>query len=330
MDALLDRITFAPISDVAVQSLLQAGMRQFYTFTLVLVRLSGLMTIGPVFGQSLVPANVRILLVLSLSMLVTPLLARQPQIAFQKLDANRDGLLERQELPEHLHQRFDELLARAGKPKNGALLPREFYYSTRLPRTIVDYAWVGVGEFALGLVLGLGVLIILSGMQLAGEIIDQQTGIALGEVSSPGLEINGSITGQFLFLLATTLLLLMKPLGFHLILVSAMLETFQTIPVGDAFVSVPAIELIRDLVHQSLVLGVQVAAPVLATMSLVALTMGFLGHTVPQINVLVVGFPIRALVSLLVLAASLSGVARAVVDAVPRVIDEIRHILTAL
>lgn len=313
-----------------MQSLLQSAMQQFYTFTLVLVRMSGLMTVGPVFGQSLVPPNVRILLVLSLSMLVTPLLSVQPQIAFQRLDANGDGRLEREELPEHLRARFDVLLGRAGKPPNATLAVEEFYYSTRIPRTVVDYAWTGVGEFALGLVLGLGVLIILSGLQLAGEIIDQQTGIALGEISNPGLEINGSITGQFLFLLATTLLLLMKPLGFHLMLVSAMLETFQTIPLGDAFVSVPAIELIRDLVHQSLVLGVQVAAPVLATMSLVALTMGFLGHTVPQINVLVVGFPIRAIVSLLVLAASLSGIARTVVDVVPQVIDELRYVITAL
>ena len=75
-----------------------------------------------------------------------------------------------------------------------------------------------------------------------------------------------------------------------------------------------AIDLLRDLVHQSLVLGLQIAAPLMAAMSLVALTMGFLGHSVPQINVLVIGFPVRALMSLTVLMASLSGVARLVVD----------------
>ena len=90
---------------------------------------------------------------------------------------------------------------------------------------------------------------------------------------------------------------------------------------GEAFVNIAVIDLLRDLVHQSLVLGVQVAAPLLASMSLVALTMGFLGHSVPQINVLVVGFPIRAAVSLLVLTASLSGLARSVIDLVPATID---------
>jgi len=80
-------------------------------------------------------------------------------------------------------------------------------------------------------------------------------------------------------------------------------------------------------VHQSLVLGVQVAAPLLAAMSLVALTMGFLGHSIPQINVLVIGFPIRVVVSLCVLAMSLSGAARALVDAVPTAIDALYHAL---
>lgn len=328
MNDLLHRAWFDPLAQATARQLLEIAVENFYAFILVLVRMSGLMTIGPVFGQRIVPANIRVLLVLALSILITPTLPHQTRRGFQRLDANTDGLLQRQEVPDHLLQQFDALRLRAGKPPGSALDASEFHYLRDVPSTIIDLAWVGIGEFALGLVLGLGVLIILSGLQLAGEIYDQQTGIALGEVASPGLEINGSITGQFLFLLGTALFLLIEPLGGHLLMVGALLETFQTLPIGEAFVSVPAVELLRDLVHQSLVLGVQVAAPLLATMSLVALTMGFLGHTVPQINVLVVGFPIRALVSLLVLAVSLSGVAAVAVDTVPTVIDALTDALT--
>src|SRR5262249_21805508 len=137
----------------------------------------------------------------------------------------------------------------------------------------------------------------------------------------PTLNITGSVTGQFLFQFAMTVLLVMQPTGYHLTMISALVSTFQSMPLGEAFVSVPTIDLLRDMVHQSLILGIQVAAPLLASMSLIALTMGFLGHSVPQINVMVVGFPIRAAVSLLVLAASLSGVARSVIDLVPTTID---------
>jgi flagellar biosynthetic protein FliR len=137
------------------------------------------------------------------------------------------------------------------------------------------------------------------------------------------LNITGSVTGQFLFQFAVTVLLVLQPTGYHLQMISAIVSTFQTLPLGEAFVSLPTIDLLRDLIHQSLVLGVQVGAPFLAAMSLVALTMGFLGHSVPQINVLIVGFPVRASISLLILIASLSGIARAAVDLVPTTIDAI-------
>ena len=330
MDDLLHRALVEPFSRVLLGQLLTG----FYTFTLVLLRMAGLMTIGPLFGQSLVPVNVRILLVVTLSILITPALRGQARIGFQRLDADQNGRLTRDEFPEQFHDRFDRLLRAAGKNTDptaeGFLTIDEFHQTPQIPSTVIDYAWVGVAEFALGLVLGLGVLTILSGLQLAGQLIDQQTGISLGEIANPGLDMNGSVTGTMLFLLGVTLLLVIKPIGGHLMMVSSLVETFQTLPVGEAVVSASSVELLRDLVHESLVLGVQVAAPMLAVMSLVALTMGFLGHTVPQINVLVVGFPIRVLLSLGILTFSLSGAGRMVVDTIPDVIDRLGSVLSGI
>ena len=327
MNDLVQRAVFDPVARFAAGHLLDAAVRDFSMFVLVLVRMSGLMTIGPLFGQALVPRNVRVLLVIALSLLVAPTLHDQSGRAFARLDANQDGSLSREEAPPQLLARFDALVARAGKQPGSPLARQEFFYAFEPPATAIDLVRIGVGEFALGLVLGLGVLTILSGLQLAGELFDQQSGLALGEVANPSLEINGSTTGQFLLMLGTTVFLLMEPLGGHLMMVQALVETFQTLPVGEAYVPAPAVDLLRDLVHQSLVLGVQVAAPMIAVMTLVAITMGFLGHTVPQINVLVIGFPVRAMICMFVLALTVSGAARAAVDTVPVVIDSLRAAL---
>jgi len=330
VDDLLNRALIEPFGRVLLGQLLTG----FYTFTLVLLRMAGLMTIGPLFGQSLVPPNVRILLVVTLSILITPALRGQSRLGFERLDADHNGRLTRDELPEQFQNRFDRLLAAAGKTTDPAaavfLTIDEFHETAQVPSTVLNYAWIGVAEFALGLVLGLGVLTILSGLQLAGQLIDQQTGISLGQIANPGLDMNGSVTGTMLFLLGMTLLLVIKPIGGHLMMVSALVETFQTLPVGEAVVSVSSIDLLRDLVHESLVLGVQVAAPMLAVMSLMALTMGFLGHSVPQINVLVVGFPIRVLLSLGILTLAISGVGRTLVDKIPEVIDRLSIVLSGV
>jgi hypothetical protein len=93
MNAVLDRLNVAPIHDQALRLVMQGALTQFYAFTLVLVRLSGLMIVGPIFGQKLVPANLRVLLVLTLAFLITPAVHDHSRLLFDKLDANHDGRL---------------------------------------------------------------------------------------------------------------------------------------------------------------------------------------------------------------------------------------------
>jgi flagellar biosynthesis protein FliR len=306
--------------DAVARAVFAALIEQFHVFTLVLVRVSGLMTVGPLFGQSVVPANVRVLLVLVIALLVTPTLHDHWRVGLAQLDANGSGRLERDEVPDHLLKRYDtELLARNRDPRVG-LAADEFLLRVRFPRTTLEYVRVAAGEFALGLVLGLGVFIVLSGLSLAGQLIDQQSGLALGEIVNPGLDTEGSITGQFLFLLGMTAFLL-EPFDGHLRMVTALVETFQLLPAGEAFVSTAAIDTLSGLVQGSLVLGIRVAAPALAVMSLVALVMGFLGHTVPQINVLVMGFPIRAAAGLVILGLSLTGATELALEGVGEALD---------
>jgi flagellar biosynthesis protein FliR len=308
--------------DAIARAVFAVLIDQFHVFTLVLVRVSGLMTVGPLFGQSVVPANVRVLLVLVVAMLVTPTLHDHWQVGLERLDANGSGRLEREEVPTHLLPRYDTLLRERQRDPRVGLSRDEFLLEVRFPRTTLEYTRVAVGEFALGLVLGLGVFIVLSGLSLAGQLLDQQSGLALGEIVNPGLDTEGSITGQFLFLLGMTVYL-MEPFDGHLRMITALVETFQLLPAGEAFVSEGAIRTLSGLVQGSLVLAIRVAAPALAVMSLVALIMGFLGHTVPQINVLVVGFPIRAMAGLVILGLSLTGAAELTLDAIGEALDSL-------
>ncbi|MAG92991.1 MAG: hypothetical protein CMJ48_04495 [Planctomycetaceae bacterium] len=315
---------------VLPQTVMTVLVARFHMFVLVLIRLSGLMVIGPVFGQSSVPPNIRVLLVLVMAFLVTPVLDDHSQIAFNRLDADADGFLLREEVPDRLLERYESLLRESGRSGQIGLTHSEFYFPLRLPKTMIDLTITIANEFALGLVLGLGVMTVISGLQLGGQLIDQQTGLALGNVFNPGVDISGTLTGKTYYLLGITAFLVMEPMGGHLLMMRSLLETFQALPVGEASISVVSVDLLRDLVHQSMVIALLLAAPMLAVMSLVALAMGFLGHTVPQVNVLVVGFPVRSLVALTILVLTMSGTAELIVDQVPVVIDDLRYSITGL
>jgi flagellar biosynthetic protein FliQ len=122
VDEFLNRLFVEPAAQVTLQRLLDLALGQFYAFTLVLVRMSGLMAVGPIFGQAIVPANVRVFIVFTVSLLVTPTLHDQSRAGFQKLDGDRNGRLTREEVPEHLLVRFDHLTDEAPAGRRGIAL----------------------------------------------------------------------------------------------------------------------------------------------------------------------------------------------------------------
>lgn len=322
MDVLPVGLDLEALAGAGMQQFLLGATRTFVAFTLVVARLSGMMLVAPVFSHPDVPVQLRVFVVLALSLVVTPGLVSLDGVqTFERLDQDGDGRLLVTEVSSQIAPHVEELLTRAGKSHTEGLAPHEFTLPLPLPHTPLDYAWLGAIEFAVGLALGLGILTILSGLQMAGNQIDQQIGVSLGEIFNPEFEVNATLSGQLLHHLGMAVFLIV---GGHVLLVSALTETFRTLPVGYAWVSAPALDLIRDLVQQSLLLALQVSAPVLAAMAIVGLAMGILGHTIPQVNVLVIGFPVRTLVGLLILALSFTGVAHVMAGTLPETIRIMR------
>ncbi|HVW01417.1 MAG TPA: flagellar biosynthetic protein FliR [Planctomycetaceae bacterium] len=318
---------FPSLTDFAGEYLLQQAALQVYAFTLVVVRLSGVMTTAPGFSNPAVPVNIRILIVLATAFLIAPNIGQISARTFHRLDVDRDGRLTSDEIPEQLQTRFDDLVARHGPDGPASVDQYEFRLNLEMPPSLLDYLWVAVGEFGIGLVLGLGIMTVLSALQLSGQIVDQQTGLGLGEVFNPELNASTTLSGDLLYIFGTTLFFIV---GGHLLTMSALIDTFQTLPPGHASVSFSAIELLSRLVHQSLVLALQVIAPLLATMSIVSLAMGYLGHMVPQINVLVFGFPVRIVVGFVVMMAAMAGMGETTADLVVTLIKQLHASLTGL
>ena len=320
----LDR--FAPL---LWSGLVESALGEVARFVLVLVRFSGLMIVGPLFGQPSLPFNVRVLLIVALALIVTPALPRHAERGFDRLDQNADGWLTADELPEGLRERHHAIVQAAHREIDTGLR-RDEYAALRpapFPTNLLGYATVAIGELSLGLLLGLGAFTVLAGLQLAGQIVDQQAGFNLGEIVNPEFDSAGSVSGQLLFLLGTMLFLMLEPLGGHLLLLKTLVQTFETLPVGEAFVSLSAMELVGGLVQEALILGVRVAAPLVVSMTLIDLTLGFLGHSVPQVNVQAVGFVTRAGLCLLILMVLLSGVTDVVTSAVPRALEALHEAL---
>jgi len=308
----------------AVVSYIQSHL---IAFLLIVTRMSGLLALSPVFGHPQIPKQVRALLVLALSLLIAPpLLADHSSATFRRLDINRDGWLTAGEVPAALEEAVLEMRRNVRREADSALARDEFQLAVPAPRTLTDFVWLAVAEFGVGFALSLGVITILSSMQLAGHLIDYQTGLSLGQIFNPQLGSASSQSGELLNWLGTAVYLIA---GGHLMLMSSLIDSFQSLPIGYAMVSTSTIDLLRELVQQSLVLALQISAPIVITLTVVGFAMGVLGHTVTTINFIDVGIPVRVLVGMLVFGAALVRLAELLAAAIPQSLLQLRDVLAS-
>lgn len=168
-----------------------------------------------------------------------------------------------------------------------------------IPADPIAYALMGAGEFLIGLLVGFALTLVFNAIQVAGQIIDLQTGFGMMNVFNPALETQFPIFGFFLFIMATIYLIILD--GHHLI-IRALVSTYDSVPVGEFMMRHGLLFEFAALGHLMFVDGLLIAAPLAAAMLLAYVTMGLLGRVVPQIHLFVVGFPLTIGVGLLLMS----------------------------
>jgi flagellar biosynthetic protein FliR len=176
--------------------------------------------------------------------------------------------------------------------------------STALP----DSPWVLAGgiasELVFGLAIGTALSFIFIALSWAGEIIGQQMGLGIGAVFDPQSGMSGSAVGDLYFMLTLAIFMI---IGGHRVFLRAVFSTFETVPLLSAGITPGVFAMVVGLLSASTSLAIQLAAPILVTMLVVDVVLGFLSKTVPQINILSAGLSLRAVVGLAVLLLGLAA-----------------------
>jgi flagellar biosynthetic protein FliR len=157
------------------------------------------------------------------------------------------------------------------------------------------------GELLLGAALAGGFLIAYAATQIAGRALDMQTGFAVAEVFNPATSSISPLIGTVLGMSAVCLFLAMN--GHH-VLIRALAASAQTFPPGRALTGVDweAAVALGSLMFSY---GLALAAPVMCTLLLADITMAVFARSLPQLNVFVMGFPLKILMALAGLAISI-------------------------
>ncbi len=179
-------------------------------------------------------------------------------------------------------------------------------------------------EAAVGACLGLGVLVLIHSMTLAGEMVAQASGLGIAEMFDPTIEENVSQFSRLMFLAAVTIFLC---IGGHRMVMAGLLDSFRTIPPGSGVPADSLAEGFTTLVAMSFSLGVRVAAPAVTSLLLATLVLGLIGRTLPQLNILALGFGLNSLLAFAALALTFAAAAWAFQDQIQPAMQTIFDLL---
>ncbi len=182
--------------------------------------------------------------------------------------------------------------------KSGALQPQlALEWSTSLPKMILT---VGA-EVGLALLIGFTSQVLFNSIAFGANLVGGYMGFAAASTYDPHQESQTQVIAQLQTTLAMLVFLAVE--GHHLML-SAALQSFYWVGIGQASLTQVTAEKLIYFTAQSIRLGLQLSAPVAFAIFSVNTVFGILSKAMPQLNVLVLSFAVTALVGLLVMFLS--------------------------
>ncbi|MGB9792042.1 MAG: flagellar biosynthetic protein FliR [Thermacetogeniaceae bacterium] len=163
---------------------------------------------------------------------------------------------------------------------------------------IFGYLIQFAGEFLVGAIMGFLTQITFAIFQFAGQMLDMQIGFGIVNVIDPQSGIQAPILGNFKNLLA---LLFFLTINGHHYLLRALERSYAYIPIGTVHIKGGLCSFIFSVAGEMFASAFKIALPVIASLFIADLAMGVIARTVPQINVFLVGLPLKIGIGLWVL-----------------------------
>ena len=158
-------------------------------------------------------------------------------------------------------------------------------------------------EILVGMILGMAIDFIFGAVRLAGQIVGFQMGLGIVAVIDPFTSSRSSVVTQLYDFLA---ILFFFSFDAHHLIIRAMAESYHYIPFGGLELSGSLLTQIIQMSGRMFVLAVKISVPVLAVNFFVSMGLALLARTVPQMNVFILGFPLKIGVGLIAVGLSAS------------------------
>jgi flagellar biosynthetic protein FliR len=227
------------------------SLEELWRWLFLTVRLSALLLALPFFSTRMLPAALKVICLVTLSVSFYPIVQQQP---------------------------------------------------VPIPLGPVHLGLLVLGELFVGLLIGFVAQLFFAGIQLGGELMNQQMGLSLATILDPQNGQQSSVISNFQYILAVLLFFAMHA---HHWFILAMAESLHAIPLLGSTLPTTVLAFLVVTLTKAFVAAVQIAAPIIAALLLANVGMGIVARLVPQMNVFILSFPVTIGVGLIMLTGAL-------------------------
>ena len=167
---------------------------------------------------------------------------------------------------------------------------KEVYFNS-----VISLVPAMVGEILIGVIIGFTARLLFAAVQLGGQLVGFQMGFAIVNVLDPQTSAQVSIIAQLQNILT---LLIFLAVNAHYWFILALASSFELIPPLGFCFNGSLMEAIVGLSCDMFLIAAKLAAPVIAVLFFTSVALGLVARTVPQMNIFIVGFPLKIAIGL--------------------------------
>jgi len=174
------------------------------------------------------------------------------------------------------------------------------------PGTVLEVLIGVISEGMMGVLMAFGVRMLFATVQIAGQFMAFQMGFSMARAMDPVTGAQSTVLSQFLYLF---MVLIFFSIDGHHYFIQALANSFYVVPPNSFHLNASLSTLLIKTSSQMLVIALKIAAPVIIALFLTSLALGIVARTVPQVNILMVGFPIKVTIGLIFFGLIISNLA---------------------
>ncbi|EYE88807.1 flagellar biosynthesis protein FliR [Fervidicella metallireducens AeB] len=189
-----------------------------------------------------------------------------------------------------------------------------------IPNNIIDLAITCSKEIIIGIIIGFISTLIFNAVRASAQLMDFSIGFSMAQYYDPSTSGMSTPLERLFNWIA---LIIFVTFNFHHNILLAIIKSFEIISPGISTMNSSSFMVLMNTFSNFFFISIQLAAPIVIVLFITDFTLGLIARTVPQLNVFILGMPLKVIVGLMAIATILPGLSHMYIKTFDKIIEEL-------